>query len=130
MMKQPVIVIGASENRRRYSYKATKLLVEHAYTVFLVGNKTGSIFNQTIYTLEQAVNQALNPQVVTLYVGPKHQLLYAQQIVRWKPKYVIFNPGTEKNVDFENFLIKNDIEPLQACTLVMLKNGLFKTLTT
>lgn len=128
-MKQPVIVIGASENPERYSYKAAQMLLEYDHPVFLVGNKTGSIFNQTIYTFEQAVNQELNPRVVTLYVGPKHQLLYAQQIVQWKPKYVIFNPGTE-NIDFENFLVKNDIEPLQACTLVMLKNGLFKTLTT
>ncbi len=128
-MKHPIVVIGASENPERYSYKATKLLLEHAYSVFLIGNKAGSVFNQSIYTLEQIVNQALNPVVVTLYVGPKHQMLYAQQIIRWKPKYVIFNPGTE-NLDFENFLVKNQIEPLQACTLVMLKNGLFKTLTT
>ena len=43
-------------------------------------------------------------------------------IISLKPARVIFNPGTE-NPEFENLLRKNDIEPVEACTLVMLSIG-------
>jgi hypothetical protein len=35
---------------------------------------------------------------------------------------VIFNPGTE-NQEFEEMLSNNGIEPIEACTLVMLRTG-------
>jgi hypothetical protein len=35
---------------------------------------------------------------------------------------VIFNPGTE-NPAFEDFLTEKGIEPIEACTLVMLATG-------
>jgi hypothetical protein len=56
---------------------------------------------------------------ITLYVGPQNQTNYYDKIIHLKPKRVIFNPGTE-NIEFENLLIKNNIEALEACTLVML----------
>jgi hypothetical protein len=39
-----------------------------------------------------------------------------------KPKRVIFNPGTE-NSEFEELLTKNNIEAIEACSLVLLRTG-------
>lgn len=126
-MTNPVIILGASENAERYSYKATQMLLEYDYSVYLIGHKSGMIFNHTIHSLEESQHAALQPQIITLYVGPKNQSIYIDHILTWKPRYVIFNPGTE-NKAFEDLLTKHHIEPILACTLVMLKTGEFKAL--
>jgi hypothetical protein len=57
-----------------------------------------------------------------MYISPKRQPEYYEYIVGLQPKRVIFNPGTE-NPEFEALLSRNKIEPLEACTLVMLSTG-------
>jgi uncharacterized protein len=47
---------------------------------------------------------------------------YYDYILSLKPKRVIFNPGTE-NSELENLLKQSNIEPIIACTLVMLSVG-------
>ena len=47
---------------------------------------------------------------------------YFDYILKTKPKLVIFNPGTE-NDELENLLKENAIQPVEACTLVMLATG-------
>jgi hypothetical protein len=59
---------------------------------------------------------------VTLYVGPQHQPSWYNYILSLKPKRVIFNPGTE-NDELVNLLKKENIESVEACTLVMLAIG-------
>lgn len=123
-MKSLVLVLGASENPERYSYKAADLLLQKNYAVALVGQKNGRVFNLDIKTIEDVMLQNQQPDVVTLYVGPKNQSSYYDQILRWKPKHVIFNPGTE-NPELQALLTKNNIAYVEACTLVLLNNGLF-----
>jgi adenylate kinase len=43
-----------------------------------------------------------------------------------KPKRVIFNPGTESE-EIENTLKKAGIEPMRACTLVLLRTNQFES---
>jgi uncharacterized protein len=57
-----------------------------------------------------------------MYVSKKHQSNYYDYILGLNPRRVIFNPGTE-NAEFEEILKKNNIEPQEACTLVMLSIG-------
>jgi hypothetical protein len=45
-------------------------------------------------------------------------------IVGLKPRRVIFNPGTE-NDELEEMLRVKGIEPVEACTLVMLAAGMY-----
>ena len=61
-------------------------------------------------------------ETVTIYLSSKNQKQYYDYILSLKPKRVIFNPGAE-NVELEGLLSKNDIEPIQACTLVMLRTN-------
>lgn len=110
------LVIGASKNPERYSYKAAKQLLKHGYEVELLGLRPDTIFNQKIDT------EKLNyPDIdtVTLYVGPRHQAEYYDYIISLKPKRVIFNPGTE-NPEFQALLNDADIAYEESCTLVLL----------
>ena len=43
-------------------------------------------------------------------------------ILKQKPKRIIFNPGTE-NPELEKLAKDNQIEVLEACTLVLLSTG-------
>lgn len=63
-----------------------------------------------------------NIDTVTLYIGPQNQHVYADYIRQLKPRRVIFNPGAE-NPTLEAELQKVGIEPIEACTLVMLSVG-------
>ena len=113
------VVIGASENPERYAYKATIALQNHRHQVVPVGLKEGEINGIKILKDQPPVE---NVDTVTLYVGPKNQPAWYDYILSLKPKRVIFNPGTE-NDEFEKKLIENKIEPVEACTLVMLSVG-------
>ncbi len=113
------VVIGASENPDRYAYKATIALQRNAHHVVPIGIKAGSINGVEILTGKPEVKDV---DTVTLYVGPRNQPEWYEYIVALKPKRVIFNPGTE-NPELESLLQKNNIEPLEACTLVMLSIG-------
>ncbi|HUM67204.1 MAG TPA: CoA-binding protein, partial [Chitinophagaceae bacterium] len=58
----------------------------------------------------------------TLYLNPTHQREYYDYIISLKPRRIIFNPGTE-NEELKKIATKNNIQTLEACTLVMLSTG-------
>ncbi len=113
------IVIGASDDSTRYSYKATIALQKNHHEVIPVGIKEGEINGIKIIT---GTPDIINVDTVTLYVNPKNQSYWYDYIIGLKPKRVIFNPGTE-NPEFEKLLQQNKIETIEACTLVMLSVG-------
>ncbi|MFZ4797159.1 MAG: CoA-binding protein [Bacteroidia bacterium] len=115
------LVVGASPNSDRYAFKATEMLNEYNHKVYAFGLKMGKINNTEIQTIWPESNDF---DTVTLYVGPQNQGDYMDKIIALKPKRVIFNPGTE-NKEFEELLTKNNIEPIEACTLVMLRTNQF-----
>jgi predicted CoA-binding protein len=118
-MNKTTAIIGASPNAERYSYKATVSLKKHGHTVFPVGISTGQIDGETILTDKPALT---NIDTVTLYVGPKNQPVWYDYILSLHPKRIVFNPGTE-NQEFVTLAEKNNIECVEACTLVMLSIG-------
>jgi len=113
------VVIGASENPERYSNKAIRSLLQHQHAVVAIGNKVGAVAGVSIH---KELLPELEVDTVTLYINPKIQVDYEAYILSLKPKRVIFNPGTE-NPAFEVKLKANDIQPLEACTLVLLATG-------
>ena len=118
-MKNKTLVIGASENPERYANKAANRLIRQGHEVELVGLRAGSIGGNPIQTGQPNLE---NIDTVTLYVSPKNQTGFYDYIQKLKPRRVIFNPGTE-NPAFERQLQQEGIQPIEACTLVMLAVG-------
>lgn len=115
------LVIGASSNPERYSYKATMMLDEYSHEVLPLGLKAGKIQGYEIITGRPSFNDV---HTVTLYIGEKHQPEYYDYIISLNPKRIIFNPGTE-NSEFIELAESRGIIAEIACTLVMLRTGQF-----
>ncbi len=118
-MAKKTLVIGASTDPSRYAYLAANQLVSHKHEIELLGVKEGVVAGKEISTEKE---QFEDIDTITLYVNPQRQSEYYDYVADLKPRRVIFNPGTE-NPAFENFLTEKGIEPIEACTLVMLSTG-------
>ncbi|MGQ2982083.1 CoA-binding protein [Flavobacterium sp.] len=116
MEAKKTLVMGASTNPGRYSYKAIKMLQRYGHPVVAVGRKEEDLDGLKIEK-EQVMFDGVD--TVTLYLNPMNQRQYYDYIVSLAPGRVIFNPGTENPELFE-LLKKNGIEIEVACTLVML----------
>lgn len=116
MKNKKTLVLGASTNPERYSFKAITMLVEKGHSVIAIGQKHGDVAGISIKTKNIPLK---NIDTVTLYLNPLRQREYYNYIIETKPKRVIFNPGTE-NPEFYQLLKSNAIEVEVACTLVLL----------
>jgi uncharacterized protein len=114
------LVIGASTNPDRYSYKAIHALLLHHHNVLAIGNKVGVVQNIEIQKNFDNIDCAID--TVTLYINANLQAQYFEKIIALQPRRVIFNPGTENEI-FSTMLKANNITALEACTLVMLSIG-------
>ncbi len=121
-MKKTVI-IGATPNESRYAYLAANMLHQYHYDFVPLGIKQGIVLGKQIFDINSkpAIEHV---DTVTMYIGPQHQSEWYAYIISLKPNRVIFNPGTE-NEEFETLLKQHCIEPIKACTLVMLRTGQF-----
>ena len=118
-MNKKTVIIGASTDKSRYSYKAVIALQNNKHEAIPVGIKSGEINGSKIITEK---NSILGVDTVTMYVGPQNQPFWYDYILSLNPKRVIFNPGAE-NPAFEEMLVNKGIEVEQACTLVLLSTG-------
>lgn len=121
-MKEIVAVIGASPKEDRYSYKAMKMLMEHGHTAIPISGLGRDILDQKGYRALADLEKS--PDTVTMYVGPASQEKIIADILKLKPKRVIFNPGTE-NAEAYVQLEAAGIKYIEACTLVMLSTDQF-----
>ncbi|MEZ5071879.1 MAG: CoA-binding protein [Bacteroidales bacterium] len=119
--KNITLVLGASPNPIRFSYKAVKSLLRHERPVVAVGFKEGLIVEEPILTGTPPIE---NVHTVSMYIGSSRQEPYYEYILSLKPKRVIFNPGTV-NPSFMARLQREGIEPVDACMLVLLNEGEF-----
>jgi predicted CoA-binding protein len=119
MQSSVTMVLGASPNPERYSYMATEMLLQKGHTVYPFGIKAGMIQSLPIL---QAWPSPGSIDTLTLYLGPTAQEAYYDQIIALKPKRIIFNPGTENPI-LVGLAKAAGIEPIEACTLVMLTTG-------
>lgn len=116
------LVIGASEQPERYSYKAIVSLLKHNHPVVAMANKPGKVDDVTFLTNKEKLEDI---DTVTLYINNLVQKDYADYILSLHPKRVIFNPGTE-NPAFYETLKKAGIEATEACTLVLLSTDQYE----
>lgn len=120
-MKNKVIVLGASTDIERYSNKAVRKLLANNFEVIAVGNKEGVIENVKILTQPPLVD---NVYAITLYINPAIQKQYYDYIIKIKPGFIFFNPGTY-NEELINLAQQNNIRTDEGCTLVALSIGDF-----
>ena len=117
-----VAVLGASPKEERYSYKAIKMLKEHGHIpvpVHPAGHEVLGI--KSLKSLDEITEPV---DSLTIYVGPKISDGELDNILKLKPRRVIFNPGAE-NSALKDKLDKAGIETIEACTLVMLSTEQF-----
>ncbi len=117
--EKKTLVLGASANPSRYSFMAMNRLKAHRHPVLAVGRRQDEVGGIQI---SKAPVQEEGVDTVTLYLNPTHQQEYYDYILGLQPKRIIFNPGTE-NPELMKMAKERGIEPVVACTLVMLATG-------
>lgn len=119
-MKKKTLIIGASTNPERYAYKAAHRLANAGHPIVNIGlREEGSVAGEPI---QKKAEPFTDIDTITLYVGPRNQDSYYDYILNTKPKRIIFNPGTENPALIDKVKAAG-IEPVIACTLVMLSTG-------
>jgi len=113
------LILGASTNPQRFSYLALKDLLTYGHPVIAVG-KSGGQVEDVLISREPIWTPGVD--TVTLYLNPTHQKAFYDYIISLKPRRIIFNPGAE-NHELASLAKANDIQPINACTLVMLRTG-------
>ncbi|HAO46618.1 MAG TPA: CoA-binding protein [Ferruginibacter sp.] len=121
MSAKKTLVIGASENPARYSNLAIKRLLHYQHPVVAIGKKKGTVGPVEIETEQKNFDDV---DTVTMYLNPQRQQEYYHYILSLHPRRIIFNPGAE-NEELEELARKNGIQPMEACTLVLLNTGQF-----
>jgi uncharacterized protein len=114
------LIIGASTNPERYSYKAINMLRLYNHPVIAYSLKKGLVSDVNFVAEFPVKGEEID--TVSMYIGEKNQEEFYQPIVDLSPNRVIFNPGTE-NHEFYILLKKNNIYYEEACTLVKLSIG-------
>jgi hypothetical protein len=117
-----VVVLGASTNTTRYSYKAVLWLRDAGFKVIAVGKNKGNIGDVEI--LQKLPENIQKLYAISIYLNPHNQREYYNWILSMNPSQIIFNPLAE-NEELEMLLNKKGINCIEACTLVMLRTGEF-----
>ena len=115
------VIIGASPNPDRYSYQAAYLLRQYGHEFVPISIKTGEVLGQPIQDMRN-LPKVKDAHTITLYIRSELQTPYYDYLLSLKPTRIIFNPGTE-NHELAKLAERAGIEPVEACTLVMLRTG-------
>jgi predicted CoA-binding protein len=119
--KKKTLVLGASSNPDRYSFLAINKLRKNGHPVVAIGKKNTTVADVAISTGQKPETDI---DTVTLYLNANNQKQYYDYILSLKPKRIIFNPGAE-NEELEALAKANNIQPMEACTLVLLSTNQF-----
>lgn len=118
---QTIVVLGASDNPKRYSYKAVKILKEKGFRVIPVHPILKEIEGLPVLASLDDVSGSVD--VLSVYVRPEVFLGIMASVEDLKPKRVILNPGTQSPavlMALEGLCIPY----YQGCTITMAKSGL------
>ena len=115
------LVLGASDNPERYSYLAVNRLRAKNHPVVGIGIKKTKVADVDIDTERKAYPDI---DTVSIYLNSGNQKGYYDYIMSLHPKRIIFNPGAE-NDELAEMAKAHGIQPMEACTLVLLSTGQF-----
>jgi predicted CoA-binding protein len=120
-----VVVLGASSDPSRYSYKAIKMLQEFNHCPIPVHPKESEILGLKVFKdLEDVKTSYPKIDTLTVYLRPEISTDLKKSIIDLSPRRVIFNPGAE-NAELEEALKKSGVKVENACTLVLLRTRQF-----
>ena len=118
-MSKTTLLLGASGTPSRHSNLAINKLRNHNHPVVAIGKRNGVVGDTPV---ETATRDIEGLDTITLYLNPGNQKQYYDYIMNLHPKRIIFNPGTE-NDELAEMAREKGIQPLEACTLVLLSTG-------
>ena len=110
------LVFGASLKPIRYSNIVIHKLRTYGYKCIAMGLRRGLVSDVEIMTFDEEVK---NIHTITMYIGASRQEDYIDQILNYKPKRIIFNPGAE-NLKLYQLAEQRGIHVENVCTLVLL----------
>lgn len=117
-----VVVLGASPKPARYSNQAIRLLKDGGYRITPIHPNFEIVEEIPVLHQLDAITSPVD--TLTLYVGPANLDKLLDDVIALRPGRVIFNPGSE-SAKAQMALDAANIHWLNACTLVMLRTGLF-----
>lgn len=117
-----VVLIGASNNPDKYAYKAFKLLRAKGHVVFAIHPHLEEIQGHRVYRHLHEILDAVD--TVSLYVSKTISDMLMHDIFEKSPRRIIFNPGAENPILFQN-AVDQGITAVNACTILLLKTGQF-----
>ncbi|MGZ3774031.1 MAG: CoA-binding protein [Pseudobdellovibrionaceae bacterium] len=117
-----VAILGASDDKSRYSNQALHLLAQYKHKVFPVHPTLKEISGHPVFSDLASIPEKID--TLTIYVRPEISTPLKDVILRLNPKRVIFNPGAE-NSKLASELENHGIYVENACTLVLLRTGQF-----
>ncbi len=117
-----VAVVGASDKVHRYSHRALQRLLAAGFSPIPVSRSGKEILGLKGYVSLTAIPDLVD--TVAVYLSPAKQAPVIRDILTIWPRRVIFNPGAE-NSGVYPALSKQQIEVVEACTLVLLSTGQF-----
>lgn len=121
-MEKVTLVLGASANPERFSFKAIKSLQKKNIPVVAVGRRDVDL---GIIKIKQGMPAEIGPiHTISMYMSAKNQKEYYNYILSLHPERIIFNPGTS-NPELAELAEKDGIEVLNDCMLVMINTGKF-----
>ncbi len=121
MIPKKTLVLGASPKAYQYSHEAVKRLLKTGHPVEAIGR---SPFILESVQVETGMPELVGIHTITLYLNKDRQKEYEDYLLSLHPQRIIFNPGAE-NPDLYKKALEMGIEPLEACTLVMLSAGTY-----
>jgi len=121
-MEKKTLVLGASTNPNRFSYKAVKSLQRRDIPLVAVGRKEDDL--EGIKIRPGKPMDIGDIHTVAIYMNAELQKEFYDYILELKPRRVIFNPGT-RNPEFSDIVRAQGIEVVDDCLLVMLNTGRF-----
>ena len=122
LVKETVVVLGASANPQRYSNRAVRMLRDRGHEVIPVHPALDSV--EGIPALPSLDGIQVPVDTVTVYVSPQHSKPMIESLKALQPERVIFNPGAE-SPKVEAALTAAGVRCVKACTLVLLGTGQF-----
>ena len=125
-MAETVVILGASINPDRYSYKTQQVLMEKGYTPVPVNPRYDQIDGIQCYSELKSLE--CNIDTITIYVKPAILRNMTEDIIHVNPRRVIFNPGAECR-EVSARLESAGIKVQNACTLVLLNTSQFDDLS-
>ena len=123
MVDYKTLVIGASVNPDRYSYKVVLRLLDSGIKVIPMGINQGNI---TDLVIVRPFEKQKNIHTVSIYIKPEIQKEYYKYIINLQPKRVLFNPGTENPI-FSQILQKHNMYWENSCSLVLLSTNQYQS---